>query len=117
MKTNLKIILISIASVLFITIYISWLFNNKTQILHKLIIENEKKLRDSLNKKIDSLILERNKIEVEYKELKNDIKNSEISLIDRINKIKLIPNEKPNNYIDVSNDELLFKLQSKITSN
>ena len=103
---NWKHTLIIVISILILGIILGRMMNinhTENKKIQELIIENERKIIDSLQKEITSQRLEREKIENNLEILNRDIKNSENNLTSRINQLKIQNNVKIESIINSTN--------------
>jgi hypothetical protein len=113
---NWKSTSIIVISILCIGMYLGYLItyqSNENKKQYKQIIENERKIIDSLFSEIRIMKKERQDLEIELKSLTNNIILSETNLSSKINQLKIQNNVKIDVIKNSSNDELLGGLRSR----
>ena len=113
---NWKSTSIIIVSILCIGMYWGYLItyqSNENKKQYKQIIDNERKIIDSLFGEIKTLKDERQKLEFELKSLTNNIILSESNLSNKINQLKIQNNVKIVVIKNSTNDELLGGLRTR----
>lgn len=113
---NWKSTSIIVVSILCIGIYLGYLISyqsNENKKLYKQIIDNEKKIIDSLFNEIKIIKEDRENLETELKSLTNNIIISETNLTSKINQLKIQNNVKIDAIKNSTNDELLRGLRTR----
>jgi hypothetical protein len=113
---NWKTTSIIVVLILGIGMYLGYMISyqsKENRNTYKQIIENERKIIDSLFKEIKIIKDERLKLENELESLTNNIINSEANLLSKINQLKIQNNVKIDVIKNSSNDELLGGLRTR----
>jgi len=113
---NWKQTLIIVISILSVGIVLGYLIkNNKIQTndINQKIIEDERRVIDSLFKELNNLKKERENMELQLDELTSNIKKSETNLSNKINQLKIQNNVKIDSITNSTNDQLLDGLRSR----
>ncbi len=107
---------IIVVLILAIGIYLGHLISyqsKENKVTYKQIIDNERKIIDSLFKEIKTMKEERKELENELEIITKNIANSENNLLLKINQLKIQNNVKIDVIKNSSNDELLGGLRSR----
>jgi len=113
---NWKSTSIIVISILCIGMYLGYLisYQSKENInVYNQIIENERKIIDSLFNEIKMMRDERRDLEMELESLTKNIILSETNLLSKINQLKIQNNVKIDDIKNSSNDELLNGLRTR----
>jgi hypothetical protein len=113
---NWKSTSIIVISILSIGMYLGYLISyqsKENRNAYKQIIENERKVIDSLFGQIKIMREERQNLEMELESLTKNITISESNLTSKINQLKIQNNVKIDNIKSSSNDELLNGLRTR----
>jgi hypothetical protein len=113
---NWKSTSIIVISILCIGMYLGYLISyqsKENRNIYNKIIENEKKIIDSLFNEIKMMRDERQDLEMELESLTNNIILSETNLLSKINQLKIQNNVKIDDIKNSSNDELLNGLRTR----
>ncbi len=113
---NLKSTSIIVVLILGIGMYLGYLISyqsKENRNTYKQIIENERKVIDSLFGEIKIMREERQNLEMELDSLTNNIIHSESILLSKINQLKIQNNVKIDAIIGSTNDQLLGGLRSR----
>ena len=115
---NWKHTLLIVVSILLIGMWLGYLISynaTETRSLHQELIDNERKVIDSLFKELSTIREEREAMESQLNTLTNGIRISESNLSTKINQLKIQNNVKIDAIINSSNDELLEGLRARFT--
>ena len=113
---NWKSTSIIVISILCIGMYLGYLISyqsKENRNIYNKIIENEKKIIDSLFNEIKMMRDERQDLEMELESLTNNIILSETNLLSKINQLKIQNNVKIDVIKNSTNDELLDGLRTR----